>query len=190
MSIFKLRFVIFIIVIKYGYISIDGIRLPFEKVLRVNRFVDCPEYRHLPLSFQDVRFIPSGKSYYVTAKIVASRNIDSNLKLLLKFERCKSKENLDSCEPYNDLHIKNICQMTLADKKPWTPFVSSVRPPLSFPLKKGTYIAQNGSFDADALSFFPINGFFWKVRAKIYEGSYEEETPIMCTYVEGEIINV
>ncbi|KAF5281327.1 hypothetical protein FQR65_LT02957 [Abscondita terminalis] len=167
----------------------EGWQLPFDRVVKIDRFLNCPEHQNLPLYFENVRFTPIRKMFYVSGKIVALRNISPNLKLVLKMERCKSKDSWDSCEPYNDLHIKDICQTTFSKFKPWTPFVSVLKPQLTCPITKGTYVCSNGTFDGDALAAFPLTGWFWKIYAKTYEVG-ESPKLVMCTYVEGQIVNV
>ncbi|KAB0801360.1 hypothetical protein PPYR_05714 [Photinus pyralis] len=110
--------------------------------------------------------------------------------LILKFERCKSREHLDSCEPYQDINIKSACQRTLSKFKAWSAFVEKMEPSLGCPLLKGTYSCQNGTFDGIALAVLPIEGWYWKVRAFVYEEGVKNSGPIMCVYVEGEIVNV
>ncbi|KAK4872078.1 hypothetical protein RN001_016202 [Aquatica leii] len=172
-----------------GCVCTEGFHLPFERTVKIDRFLNCPEHPTLPISFEDIHFTPVRKTYYISGKIIASRKISTKLKLVLKFERCKSKDSWDSCEPYNDLQIKNICEMTFSKFKPWSPFVSSLKPAMDCPLEKGTYVCQNGTFDGDALSVFPLSGWFWKVYAKVFE---TDESPklVMCTYVEGQITNM
>ncbi|KAK5646370.1 hypothetical protein RI129_004834 [Pyrocoelia pectoralis] len=110
--------------------------------------------------------------------------------LILKFERCASRENPDSCEPYPDVNIKDICTLSHQDHKPWSSFAKNLDPPLYCPYKKGVYICRNATFDGTALSVLPISGFFWKVRALLLEPGANISMPVLCIHAEGEIVHV
>ncbi|KAK5646373.1 hypothetical protein RI129_004837 [Pyrocoelia pectoralis] len=110
--------------------------------------------------------------------------------LVLKFERCKSRENPDTCEPYQDVNIKDICSLIHQDDKPWSTFVKNLDPPLYCPVKKGVYTCKNATFDGIALSVLPISGMYWKVRVLLLEPGAHRSMPVMCVNAEGEIVNI
>ncbi|KAB0797244.1 hypothetical protein PPYR_08238 [Photinus pyralis] len=177
-------------VIGFSVAFLGVLGLPFEKTVKIHRFVNCPQHRNSPMLVDGTQFTQNRRVYYIGTRIIVKRDIQPNVKLVLQFERCKSKESLDSCEPYQDVTIKDICRLAGEKSKPWTGFVNNMEPALNCPYKKGVYTCKNATIDGGALSVLPISGWFWKVNILLLESEANTSNPAMCIYAEGEIVNV
>ncbi|KAK4884602.1 hypothetical protein RN001_000873 [Aquatica leii] len=159
----------------------------FTKSLKIDQFLGrCPGYNNLVVYLQDIRYAPSkNNEITISAKIVATRDLLPQLKLVLKLDRCRVREDLDSCEPYQDVNRNNLCELQKARNQPWTPFFNHMEPNLPCPLKNGTYLNNNSTFDSTPLMALPIQGWYWKVKALVYESV--SSNLVMCLYVAGYV---
>ncbi|KAK5647115.1 hypothetical protein RI129_005579 [Pyrocoelia pectoralis] len=156
------------------------------KTLVIDRFMGkCPGYENMPVYLDDIHLYPTDGTYNVSAKMVVTRDLLPDLKLVLQLERCKAKEDLDSCEPYQNVNRNNLCDMAKAKKQAWTPFISNTKPEVACPALKGTYNCTHTVFDATPLMVLPISGWYWKVKSLIYE--VKENKPVMCVYISGQL---
>ncbi|KAK5646389.1 hypothetical protein RI129_004853 [Pyrocoelia pectoralis] len=164
--------------------------LGIQKSVKFHRFDNCPKHTNLPIYLDGVQIAQVGKMFYLYATITSKRDVRPSLSMVLKFERCRSRDNLDSCEPYPDMTIKNVCTISHTKGKPWSEFVEKFQPPIECPSKKGTYVCRNASFDGIALSAFPLSDCFWNVQILVYEDGIKNGTLALCFRAEGEILNV
>lgn len=51
-------------------------------------------------------------------------------------KRCKTKENLDTCESWSPLNTTNSCGLIYMKNQPWTKLTEDIRPPFVCPMKK------------------------------------------------------
>ncbi|KAF5280376.1 hypothetical protein FQR65_LT03185 [Abscondita terminalis] len=159
----------------------------FTKSLKIDQFLGrCPGYNRLPLYLQDIHYATM-KDHTITmsAKIIATRNFLPKLKLVLKLDRCKAREDLDSCEPYQDVIRNNVCELQKIKNQPWSALFSQMRPELPCPLTKGTYVSENSTFDTIPLMALPIQGWYWKISALLYEAV--PSNLIMCIFASGTV---
>ncbi|XP_031343287.1 uncharacterized protein LOC116170879 [Photinus pyralis] len=158
----------------------------FQKSLVIDRFMGkCPRHANLPMYLENIHLYPTNGTYNISAKIVVTRDLLSDLKLVLQLERCKAKEDLDSCEPYQNVSRNSLCELAKAKKQTWTPYMTNMQPAISCPPLKGTYYCSHTVFDATPLMMLPISGWYWKVKSLIYEAK-TNNPPVMCIYITGQ----
>ncbi|KAF5270243.1 hypothetical protein FQA39_LY08457 [Lamprigera yunnana] len=105
-------------------------------------------------------------------------------KLILQLDRCRAKEDLDSCEPYKNVTTNNFCD--LVNSVPfWNGFKKQSQPEMLCPAKMGTYLCRNCTFDTTIVTFLPIHGWYWKLKILIYENVSSKLA--MCMLVTGQM---
>ncbi|XP_017775886.1 PREDICTED: uncharacterized protein LOC108562165 [Nicrophorus vespilloides] len=87
----------------------------------------------------------------------------------MKVEKCKSKENMDTCVPMSTMKTRQYCRLLLNNKanEAWSSFFSCIRPVYQCPMKKGTYIGTNCTYNMDMFQLFPLGGYFWKFHVEV-----------------------
>lgn len=56
--------------------------------------------------------------------------------MLVAIDRCRNRENLDSCERFYDYKIDNYCKIVNTYTPMWGPFFESYEPRWTCPIKK------------------------------------------------------
>ncbi|KAF2896934.1 hypothetical protein ILUMI_09238, partial [Ignelater luminosus] len=97
-------------------------------------------------------------------------------------QRCRSQENLDSCEDFFNQKLTKSCRELENQMGNWKTFTSSFTPQWTCPLKKGRYQSLNTTLDVAALLLFPIENWFWKITFNAKNP--ETDKLIMCGILE------
>ncbi|KAF5270237.1 hypothetical protein FQA39_LY08451 [Lamprigera yunnana] len=104
--------------------------------LKLDRFLGrCPGYENLPVYIDRPHIIIYKSDFVVSGTLIVKRDILPDLKLVLQLDRCRAKEDLDSCEPYTNVTKNNVC--VLSNSLPaWLRFAKQVQPEIPCPTKK------------------------------------------------------
>ncbi|GLV43433.1 Diadenosine tetraphosphatase [Carabus blaptoides fortunei] len=108
--------------------------------------------------------------------------------MLVGIERCRNSESLDTCENFGSLKIPNACDYLKERNSLIGNLVYSVSPPYKCPIKKGNYVAKNGTLDANAFTLFPVDGWYWKFSSDYYNLSNNKLLWSFC--FQGGVFNL
>nr|XP_022900808.1 uncharacterized protein LOC111413903 [Onthophagus taurus]XP_022900809.1 uncharacterized protein LOC111413904 [Onthophagus taurus] len=179
----------FVIIFLFSLIiTMETLNLFRKKVVKLDKLQNCQKYPNAPIKFTENHLQKQKKIYVLSTKIVVKQTIPADLKVDLTLTRCNTKDSPDTCENYQKITIKKMCDLIPAKNKPWTPFMDIMTPQMSCPIKKGIYIVKNATFDGDAFSTLPIDGYYWKVEANVKEGVHK--STVLCLNLEGQIVPV
>ncbi|KAJ8943979.1 hypothetical protein NQ318_013560 [Aromia moschata] len=156
------------------------------KTVRIYQFKGtCPEHEDAPIVYENIQLINMNRTFFVSMRVKVKRNLSHGLKLRLSLSRCANRESLDSCETYSTIKLSRFCKLLVAEKEPWTAFVKRFSPPMACPLKKGTYIVNNGTFDGSAFDNLPVVNWYWKVLINILDEVTNDL--LLCATIEGQV---
>ncbi|KAJ3624772.1 hypothetical protein MTP99_018370 [Tenebrio molitor] len=157
------------------------------KQARFDRFDGiCRGYKDIKIVFNYYGIRNVGNKLYMNSTIVVKEDIPDPPSLSLTMKRCRSRENLDTCEDFHSFTTKHYCKLIQSDSELWNPFFATIEPKWKCPIKKGTYKSINSSFDVTAFLLFPVDEWFWRVRGDMFDGRSGKR--IMCVIIEAKVI--
>ncbi|XP_052867719.1 uncharacterized protein LOC128273729 [Anopheles cruzii] len=127
----------------------------------------------------DVKVYGKPGAIVLSAVLDVEREIDPPVHLQLVVKRCNLQSH-DGCETYERVSLEDICSKidsnTILQK-----YMEIFTPPLSCPLKKGRYVAEQSELKLRILEMFPIENAFWQME--FYFLDKRNET-MQCDYAE------
>lgn len=122
--------------------------------MRVDRLAGrCPEYPHAVITMDNIKLIKIKRVYTLSTKITVRDNIINDFKVsiyriyefIIVFinpqlqvigSRCKNKDSPDTCEQYQTVNVRRMCDLVGSGNHPWSPFVNQIKPKMNCPVKK------------------------------------------------------
>ncbi|RZB89877.1 hypothetical protein BDFB_013161, partial [Asbolus verrucosus] len=144
----------------------------------------CRGYKDIKILFNYYGIKNVANRLFMNSTIIVKEDITHPPTLSLRMQRCRSKENPDTCEDFHSFSTKQYCRMIESESELWNPFFATIVPKWKCPLKKGLYKSINSTFDVTAFLLFPVDGWFWKVRGDMFDG--ETGKRIMCVIIEAQ----
>lgn len=146
----------------------------------------CPQSESLAMYIDDLDMQnPSLNKFIVTGLITLKENFTGGLKLYMDVTRCSL--DLSHCEQYDRVVIPNLCDKINDKSSVWAPMTKAIRPRMKCPLKTGSYVVNNGTFDLNLVSRLPIEGYRWIVKNRIVHGPKKSERLVFCCELDVSI---
>ncbi|KAF2896937.1 hypothetical protein ILUMI_09241, partial [Ignelater luminosus] len=144
-----------------------------------DKFDNSCGLRNLPIVFSYTGIRTEGSKLLINCSITAKKDISKDPKMVIRIERCRNKENLDTCEPFHVYSASSYCTTTSTFAGG---FVKSFVPEWKCPITKGVYRATNAELDTMAFFMFPVETWYWKVVANILDS--DTDKVLMCVTAE------
>ncbi|KAF2897333.1 hypothetical protein ILUMI_08842 [Ignelater luminosus] len=147
--------------------------------------------RNVVIIFKYTGIRTENSKILLNGSFTVKEDITKDPKLLIRIERCKNKENLDTCEPFHNYRTNSYCTTANAFAGD---FLKSFEPEWKCPLMKviitfyGVYRATNAEMDATAFFMFPIESWYWKVFVNMLDR--DSERILLCAIVEMHLKRV
>ncbi|KAK9751867.1 hypothetical protein QE152_g4660 [Popillia japonica] len=181
-------FLLLILIILFPNVTYNAVLDIFRtKTIKIDHLEGkCPQHPNAVVTFDNLVMIKVKRLYTISSKITIKDDVKDDLKLQIMATRCTNRDAPDTCEEYPTLNIKKLCSLVNGANHSFTPFLEHTHPRIQCPLRKGIYRVVNGTFDGNALSRFPIDDWYWKVRSLTRE--MMSKKVVMCSYLEGQIV--
>ncbi|KAJ3644693.1 hypothetical protein Zmor_022403 [Zophobas morio] len=133
--------------VPFGILCIIGSSLSWDlmqiggKYARFDRFDGmCRGYKGIKIFFNYYGVKNIGTKLYMNSTITVTEDIKHPPTMTLGIKRCRSKENLDTCEDFHQFTTKQYCKLVQSDSELWNPFFATIVPKWKCPIKKASSI--------------------------------------------------
>ncbi|VEN48251.1 unnamed protein product [Callosobruchus maculatus] len=129
----------------------------------VKRLQVCPHMNQKSAAkLSNIRIKKIRDKMYFSYTMVVTRDITNDIEVEAILTRCAASEALDTCERMRPLTIKHFCKFFKMDKMPWSSFLNSLKPAISCPIKKGTYVLKDAEISTGNYERLPLISGFYK----------------------------
>ncbi|CAH1970565.1 unnamed protein product [Acanthoscelides obtectus] len=153
--------------------------------LTIKKLQACPKYPKALAKLSNIKLKKVKENMLISYTGVISRDITNDLEVQAVLTRCAASEALDTCERMRPFTIKNFCRFFNIDKTPWSSFLNSLKPHVTCPIKKGTYVLKDAEVSSGDFGRFPFASGFYKFEFIMKDQGNGDV--ITCVYVEATL---
>ncbi|XP_065169024.1 uncharacterized protein [Atheta coriaria] len=147
--------------------------------------LNCPETKQhkYPLYYDNITVYSSAGLLTFNYDVINNVYIKPPFSLFVDIQRCKGKENPDSCIKFANFKTSRLCNLLVSTKEFWSPMITCARPKFGCPMAKGIYRGRNCTLDMSGFNWFPLGDSYWKLKVQL---AVQSNNMIACGLVEGQ----
>ncbi|CRK89254.1 CLUMA_CG003013, isoform A [Clunio marinus] len=164
-----------------GFIWVANFRLiaiTTKVQLSITSWENCPGNQSMKMYASTNDTYGDQTKIYIPTTIDVSRDVKDLSELTLEVNRCDFE--MKKCEKPFPLRFTDLCKSFNNKKAFYYGFISTIKPPISCPIKADKYTATNGSFDLSASYFLPIRDNVWITKTKLYCNEGKKRELVLC----------
>ncbi|XP_075218873.1 uncharacterized protein LOC142323289 isoform X2 [Lycorma delicatula] len=139
----------------------EGTLQPVKR-LRMEDFKQCPGKENIPVRFEDIILSQAELNIIdISGKVLISSVLGlKTLQATFEVHKCKSKEDISTCEYYTQIKMDDLCgKLNL-----WKEFLKNTTIPTKCPIQPGEYYVNHSIADIKSFQTLPLTSAYWKIK--------------------------